>query len=177
MTTGGCQTPVKDVPAEWRAALRAGRTSSRERIFELLGFLKSLRVATPVRPVETRTAGHSAQFEPMPPGWESVLPAVYPEYWQFNATAPVFLLAQRDSPPTFYKNMAIVTSDGASEFWDTLRSTSLDKKLCGTLLPTAEVPNSQPEGYDERTIAALSCTKSSCDSKMLQTQGRRMSAS
>lgn len=162
-TEEGQRMRVKDAPVKWQSALRAGKAGSRDRIFELLEVLKALKIVTPLKVSSTTnplSTNDAMLFELMPPGWESEQPPVYPRYWQFTESAPVFLTALREVPPPLHRKMPLSSKVDVLDFWDVLQFASTDGAYCERQLPTSQRSYPASIAYDDRMRATLARSRS-----------------
>ncbi|KAH8120510.1 hypothetical protein DFH11DRAFT_1685786 [Phellopilus nigrolimitatus] len=155
---------VKDIPSEWRHALHIGKARSRDRIFDLLEYLRSLKVVTPLQESTSDTAlircsqkgYHPTAFKAMPSDWASKVPLVHPKYWRFNNSAPIYLFALQNDPPPFYTDMLISTQSDIVAFWEELKSCCLDREHAEYAQKLANVESSHgPYAVDQRIATAL----------------------
>ncbi|KAI5123716.1 hypothetical protein M0805_000310 [Coniferiporia weirii] len=135
-TEEGRDKSVRDIPDEWRNALHIGKARSRDRISDLLEFLCSMKIVTPLQQAESDgpflphcpTNGlHPAAFEAVRSDWASRVPVVRPKYWQFNRSAPIYQFALQEDPPPFLKDMRISSENEVEAFWEELRLSCLDE--------------------------------------------------
>ncbi|KAF9455017.1 hypothetical protein P691DRAFT_691292 [Macrolepiota fuliginosa MF-IS2] len=138
-TEAGRKTPVRDLPPDLHSFMQIGRSRARSRVLELLEVLRPLGVATPVQPSESETpwlvceanANHPTKFDRAPlEGWSTSTPMAAPSFWKLNDVAPVHAWRESETSPSFWKDMAIDTVVTALQFWDTLRTASIETPIC-----------------------------------------------
>lgn len=169
-TSEGRNRPLRDVSAEWKQILQLGRARSRDRIFDLLDYLRSLQLAIPLRKTTsesspgTQDVDHEQSrpvFEVMPSDWASKVPLVRPEFWQFNTTAPIYLFALQTDPAPYFRTALISTEVEAIAFWDELKAVCLNKIYAessqgyGTSLETIQEALQEPYSGERRVATAL----------------------
>ena len=156
--------PVGGIPDDWKLALGVGNSRSRSRIIDLLEYLRSLKIVSPLQ-VTTSTGpdsficedhgNHPSSFKPAPSDWSTRTPVVHPIYWQFNTSAPMYLLAIQEDPLPYRKDVRVSSEDEVATFWDELKSASLDKEFAVNMKgkdTTGEVSSSQ---IDHRVLVSM----------------------
>ncbi|KAJ7596727.1 hypothetical protein C8J56DRAFT_295687 [Mycena floridula] len=139
-TEAGRVTLVKDLPAELHETLQIGRARSRSRILDLLDKLRMLHLVVPLQPAASENPFVTCAPNGVYPTSFDVAFHESPVYWMFTSIAPVHLWAPRKSEsettPPFWKQVPVVSSGDASEYWDLLHKSCTDPNL--TVPPIVE---------------------------------------
>ncbi|KAJ7573964.1 hypothetical protein C8J56DRAFT_1065215 [Mycena floridula] len=139
-TEAGRVTLVKDLPAELHETLQIGRARSRSRILDLLDKLRMLHLVVPLQPAASENPFVTCAPNGVCPTSFDVAFHESPVYWMFTSIAPVHLWAPRKSEsettPPFWKQVPVVSSGDASEYWDLLHKSCTDPNL--TVPPIVE---------------------------------------
>lgn len=168
-TDEGRRQPVKDIPDGWKRALQVGKTSSRDRISDLLDFLHTLRLVRPLRrvghDVPSRSGGtHQVlpgPFDEMPPDWATKVPPIRPVYWKLCEAAPLHLFSLWTDPAPFWKDVGTVSPEDAEKYWAELKACCLDRvyaeKARQDAQQGASIVTSSGRSYDgeQRVVKAL----------------------
>jgi oxalate---CoA ligase len=137
-TLEGKDTPVEKIPASLHTTLQVGRARTRSRFLDLLEFLRSLGLVTPLRPSDSNnpqyisapngdhpTAFDLASLE----GWSITASFNAPTYWRFNKLAPLHFWSQSAISPPFWKDMPIVSFHDAVAYWHDLDQACRNRDL------------------------------------------------
>jgi oxalate---CoA ligase len=137
-TPEGKETPVEKIPASLHTSLQVGRARTRSRFLDLLEFLRSLGLVTPLRASDSNnpqytsapngdhpTAYDVASLE----GWSAAASFNAPVYWRFNEWAPIHFWSQSEISPLFWKDMPVVTFHDAVAYWYDLEQACRNRDL------------------------------------------------
>lgn len=137
-TPEGPATSVANIPSALHTSLQIGRARSRNRILDLLEFLRSLDLVVPLRPSNSSTPAYTCEANGKHPtafdvasldGWSTLASANAPMHWRFNEIAPIHVWSQSETSPSFWKEMPVQSVSEAVEYWKNLTQACRDKKL------------------------------------------------
>lgn len=135
----GRQTPVRDLPAQLHSFMQIGRSRARSRFLEMLEVLRFLGVVTPLRISASDNPWITCEGNGKDPikfdrasleGWTTSTPLAAPSFWKFNDVASLFLWRESETNPPFWKEVPIDGVASASQFWDSLRTASVETSVC-----------------------------------------------
>jgi transcription factor C subunit 3 len=158
-TPEGKETPVGEIPHGLHTSLQVGRARTRSRFLDLLEFLRSLGLVTPLKPSDSNTTQYATSPNGDHPtgfdvasleGWSITASFNAPIYWRFNERAPLHFWSQSEISPPFWKDMRVVSFPDAVAYWH-----DLDQACRNRDLPQ-KTPCSTVGGVAESTVELLS---------------------
>jgi transcription factor C subunit 3 len=137
-TPEGKETLVEKLPASLHTSLQVGRARTRSRFLDLLEFLRSLGLVTPLRPSVSNNpqyifepnGDHPTAFDVASlEGWSSTASFNAPIYWRFNECAPLHFWSQSEISPSFWKDMPAISFHDAVAYWHDLEQACRNRDL------------------------------------------------
>lgn len=137
-TVEGRETPVEKIPANIHISLQVGRARTRSRFLDLMGFLRSLGLVTPLRASDsnspqyicTPNGDHPTSFDIASlDGWSITASFNAPTYWRFNECAPLHFWSQSEISPPFWKDTPVVSCHDAVAYWHDLEQACRNRDL------------------------------------------------